>query len=91
MIRRNYNDELFIEVQLDKEQLQEDCKRAVDSEIKSYVASGTRSEREFIKQLIKEIIYSRKDEIIEKVIDKATAEIVRKGMPKLIERMTKNE
>lgn len=34
----------------------------------------------------KDLIYSRKDEIIEKVIDRATKEIVRKGLPKLLER-----
>ena len=40
-------------------------------------------------QAIKEIVYSHKDEIIEKVVDRATKEIVRKGLPKLLERMSK--
>lgn len=35
---------------------------------------------------VKELIYSRKDEIIEMVVDRASRELVRKGMPKLIER-----
>lgn len=39
---------------------------------------------------VKDLIYSRKDEIIEKVIDRATTEIVKKGLPKLLERMTNN-
>lgn len=40
-----------------------------------------------ISQAVKEIIYSHKDEIIDKVVERATAEIVRKGLPKLLERM----
>lgn len=34
---------------------------------------------------VKDLIYSRKDEIIDKVVDRATKEIVRKGLPRLLE------
>lgn len=40
-----------------------------------------------ISQAVKDIVYSHKDEIVEKVVERATAEIVRKGLPKLLERM----
>ena len=40
---------------------------------------------------VKQFIYSRKEEIIEKVIEKASKEIVRKGLPKLIERLDNND
>jgi len=36
---------------------------------------------------VKELVYSHKDEIIDKVVDRAVKEIVRKGMPKLLDRM----
>lgn len=39
---------------------------------------------------VKELVYSHKDEIIDKVVDRAVKEIVRKGMPKLLERMGDN-
>ena len=39
-----------------------------------------------ISAAVKDIVYSHKDEIIEKVIERATKEIVRKGLPKLLER-----
>lgn len=39
-----------------------------------------------VSALVKEIVYSRKEEIIEKVVDRATKEIVRKGLPKLLEK-----
>ena len=35
---------------------------------------------------VRELIYSHKDEIIDKVVSRATTEIVKKGIPKLIER-----
>ena len=34
---------------------------------------------------VKDLIYSRKDEIIDKVVDRATKEIVRKGLSRLLE------
>lgn len=40
-----------------------------------------------ISQAVKNIVYSHKDEIIERVVERATAEIVRKGLPKLIEKV----
>ena len=38
-----------------------------------------------ISKAVKDIVYSHKDEIIDKVIDRAVKEIVRKGLPKLLE------
>ena len=38
-----------------------------------------------ISKAVKDIVYSHKDEIIDKVIDRAVTEIVRKGLPKLLE------
>ena len=40
-----------------------------------------------ISAAVKDLIYSRKDEIIEMVVDRATREIVKKGLPKLLERV----
>ena len=52
---------------------------------RKYSASG-----DVVARAVKEIIYSRKDEIVEMVVDRATKEIVRKGLPKLFERMEDN-
>ena len=38
-----------------------------------------------IAAAVKDLVYSHKDEIIEKVVDRATREIVRKGLPRLLE------
>lgn len=39
-----------------------------------------------ISQAVKDIVYSHKDEIIDRVVDRAVKEIVRKGLPKLLEK-----
>ena len=39
---------------------------------------------EVVTAAVKDLIYSRKDEIIEMVVERATREIVKKGLPKLI-------
>lgn len=40
-----------------------------------------------IRDAVKELVYSHKDEIINRVVDRAVKEIVKKGLPKLMERM----
>jgi hypothetical protein len=40
-----------------------------------------------ISKAVKDLVYSRKDEIIDRIVDKAVKELVRKGLPKLLERM----
>lgn len=39
-----------------------------------------------ISAAVKDLIYSHKEEIIERVVEKASRELVKKGLPKLIER-----
>lgn len=50
-----------------------------------------RMERNAISDAIKEIVYANKDEIIQKCIDKASKELVRKGLPKLLESFNEQE
>ena len=44
--------------------------------------------RKSTEKAVKDYVYSRKDEIIEKVVARASAELVRKGLPILMERMS---
>ncbi|MGX8701533.1 hypothetical protein [Caproiciproducens sp.] len=46
--------------------------------------------RKGVEQSVKDYVYSHKDEIIEKIVDRASTELVKKGLPKLIERMNDN-
>jgi len=43
--------------------------------------------RDGMDKAVKQYIYANKDDIIEKVVDRASKEIVRKGLPKLLEGM----
>jgi len=45
--------------------------------------------RSGVDKAIKEYIYKNKDAIIERVVDRATTEIVKKGLPKLLESLGK--
>ena len=47
--------------------------------------------RKGVESAVKEYIYANKDAIIEKCVARASAELVRKGLPKLIERMGNDE
>ena len=47
--------------------------------------------REGVDKAIKQYIYSKKDTIIDRVVDRASVEIVKKGLPKLIESISKGE
>lgn len=44
-----------------------------------------------MEKAVKDYIYSRKEDIIERVIERATKEVVRKGVPKLLARGVENE
>lgn len=45
--------------------------------------------REAVQSGAKEYIYSQKEEIINRVVEKATIEIVKKGIPRLLESLSK--
>jgi hypothetical protein len=42
--------------------------------------------RDGVDKAIKQYIYSKKDAVIDRVVERATVEIVKKGLPKLLER-----
>jgi hypothetical protein len=43
--------------------------------------------RDGVDKAVKQYIYSKKDAIIDRVVDRASVEIVRKGLPKLLDRL----
>lgn len=43
--------------------------------------------KEGVDKAVKAYVYSRKDEIIERCVNRASTELIRKGLPKLLERM----
>lgn len=65
-----------------KEQVQGILNTICNHELKNRYSESGRE----ISAAVKELIYSRKDEIIEMVVDRAAREIVKKGLPKLLDK-----
>lgn len=80
-----------IEIEIDEKYItelvsQEIAKRIVTDH--EYESRETRfGIRDGVDKAIKQYIYSQKDVIIDRVVDRASVEIVKKGLPKLIERI----
>ncbi len=65
------------------EQINNILNRIFNDQIRSkYSCTG-----DVIAAAVKELVYSHKDEIVEKVVDRAAREIAKKGLPKLLERI----
>ena len=47
----------------------------------------SRGRREAVQKSVKEIIYSDKENLINRCVEQASKELVRKGLPKLIEKL----
>lgn len=74
-----------IKINIDEETLKEQvtCQLA-----RSYFADSVinREIRNVVGRAVKEIVYSQKDKIIEMCINRATRELVKKGLPQLIDK-----
>ena len=78
-----------ISVVFDNEKLFDVINDTLVTEIKCVIREEDRRERGVINQYIKEMLYANKDEIIEKIVERASREMVKKGLPKLLEKMEK--
>lgn len=77
-----------ITIKIDEEHIaelvsQEIARRIVEE--RSFRTDASMALRSGVEKGIKQYIYSKKDEVIEKVIERASVEIVKKGLPKLLE------
>lgn len=86
------NNDLQISVSVDVEKdevikfvneyLTKECADSVESVVNSYELK-----RKMIPEMVKDMVYSHKDEIIEQIVNRAVTELVKKGLPKLLEKM----
>lgn len=65
-----------------KEQVQGVLNTICNNELNNRYSESGRE----ISAAVKDLIYSRKDQIIEMVVERATREIVKKGLPKLLDK-----
>lgn len=80
-----------LKIQIDEKYITElvsqDIARQI-AENKGYIGREAKyGVREAVDKGVRDYIYKEKENIIERVIDRAAKEIVRKGLPKLLEKM----
>jgi hypothetical protein len=80
-----------IEIEIDEKYISELVSGEIARRIVEERGSGSREAkygiREGVDKAIKKYIYSKKDLVIERVVDRASKEIVRKGIHKLMEQL----
>lgn len=74
-------------IEVDENVIKEQICRILNAAIKQELQSRYSDTGREISAAVKELIYSQKDKIIEMVVDRASAEIVRKGLPRLMDKM----
>jgi hypothetical protein len=82
-----------LEVNINESELKEIACQMIARDILTDRTSGLNHEarmgvREGIDKAVKQYIYAKKDEIIERVIEKASVEIVKKALPKLLDKLS---
>ena len=73
-------------IEIDDEVINEQITRILDANVKQYLHHICNFPNATMADAVKEIVYSHKEEIIETVVERATREITKKGLPKLLER-----
>ena len=73
-------------IELDEKVIIEKIEQVLDTMVKREIANKYSLTGDVVAGAVKELVYSRKDEIIEMVVDRASREIARKGLVKLLER-----
>ena len=79
------------QINLDDNAIVEQINNILDSVFRQQMNFKYSDTGHIIAAAVKDLVYSHKDEIIEKVVDRATKEIVRKGLPRLLERGIDND
>jgi hypothetical protein len=76
-----------LEIDINDRELQEEITGIIAKKITAAWSAERNMLKHTIADAVKEVVYSQKEMIIDKVIKRATTEIVRKAMPKLMDKM----
>lgn len=74
-------------INIDAEKVEEQISAILDRILKDELRSKYSNSGKVISAAVKELVYSHKDEIIERIVDRASREMVRKGLPRFLERI----
>lgn len=82
-----------IEIQIDEEHIAELVSQEIANRIVAERGYENREARigirDGVDKAIKQYVYSKKDDVIERVVERATIEIIKKSLPKLFEEISK--
>ena len=73
------------QINLDDGAIIEQINNILDTVLMKQINNKYSNTGHIIAAAVKDLVYSHKDEIIDKVVDRATKEIVRKGLSRLLE------
>lgn len=75
-----------VTIEIDEDELQ---KAIIDMIAKECARTYfKRDEYKGIEKAVKEVVYSQKEELLSRCVDKASTELTRKALPKLLEKLT---
>jgi len=76
-----------IKIEIDDKDLQKEVTEIIAKKLTASWSTERNIMKRTIADAVKEVVYSQKQEIINMVVNRASNEIVRKAMPKLIDKM----
>lgn len=77
-------------ITVDDEVIMNKCSEIINDVLNRQLNRTASATNEVIAAAVKDLVYSRKDEIIDRVVERASREIARKGIVKLLEREADN-
>lgn len=78
------------EIQIDDKVLNEKIQDILNDAFNRQLNKSASSLNQVIAEACKDLVYANKDEIIDKVVERASREIAKRGLVKLLERESQN-
>lgn len=75
-------------IEIDDTAVCEQINRILDCIIRNEISNRYSETGREVSLAVKDLVYSKKEEIIEMVVERAAREIVKKGMPKLLDKFS---
>lgn len=78
-----------IEINISDDELREEIKQLLVRRITNEFSYESRVlDKKLVSEIVKEVIYSQKDILIDRCVNKAATELTKKALPKLIDKIT---
>ena len=73
-------------IEVDERAITDQVTAILNQVFKKQMASKYSDVGDVLKAAVKDLVYDHKDEILDRIVDRAVKELVRKGLPLLLER-----